>query len=118
MIAGSVLMIASHTLGLSAVGVVVLGIGMGITNAAVFKLVPLYVNQAVGGASGWIGGLGAFGGFVIPPILGAVVRSQGLDGYATGFATFIILAILALGMAYLLRRSHIVHQEPSPARVT
>ena len=118
MSAGALVMYFSHNYPLSILGEVLMALGMGITNAAVFKLVPLYVNQAVGGASGWIGGLGAFGGFVIPPILGAVVRSQGLDGYATGFATFIILAILALGMAYLLRRSHIVHQEPSPARVT
>ena len=72
----------------------------------------------IGGASGWIGGLGAFGGFAIPPILGAVVRSQGESGYAQGFITFVILAVLSLGLAYLLRRSHIGQKEPSPARAT
>jgi NNP family nitrate/nitrite transporter-like MFS transporter len=117
MLAGALVMSLSHIYSLSVLGEVLMALGMGVTNAAVFKLVPLYVNRAVGGASGWIGGLGAFGGFAIPPILGAVVRSQGLDGYATGFATFVVLAFLSLGLAYLLQRNRIIHQEPSPAKV-
>jgi MFS transporter, NNP family, nitrate/nitrite transporter len=47
------------------------GAGMGLQNAIVFKLVPRYTPDAIGGASGWIGGLGALGGFVIPPLMGA-----------------------------------------------
>ena len=80
-----------------------MAIVMGIANAAVFKLMPQYVNEAVGGAAGWIGGLGAFGGFVIPPILGAIVRSQGDTGYASGFVIFVVLTMVSLAMALSLK---------------
>jgi NNP family nitrate/nitrite transporter-like MFS transporter len=36
-------------------GEILLAIGMGVCNAAVFKLVPQEVPQAVGGAAGWEG---------------------------------------------------------------
>ena len=49
---GAVIMSFSQSLALSVVGVVVMAVGMGITNAAVFKLMPQYVHEAVGGASG------------------------------------------------------------------
>jgi len=62
---------------------ILLGVGIGVANAAVFGLVPTYVPEAVGGASGLVGGLGAFGGFAIPPILGLFVDLQGPAGYAT-----------------------------------
>ena len=51
---------------------IVMAVAFGFNNAAVMKLVPVYVSQSVGGASGWIGGLGAFGGFVIPPLMGNI----------------------------------------------
>jgi NNP family nitrate/nitrite transporter-like MFS transporter len=105
MLAGALLMTVSHMLTLSILAVVMMALGMGVANAAVFKLVPKEVPQAVGGAAGWVGGLGAFGGFAIPPILSAFVRIQGESGYATGFVTFIVLAILSLGLALILRRS-------------
>jgi NNP family nitrate/nitrite transporter-like MFS transporter len=105
---GAVVMALSHGYALSVVGAVLMGAGMGITNAAVFKMMPQYVNEAVGGAAGWIGGLGAFGGFAIPPIMGAFVRSQGDAGYATGFVVFVVLALISLGIAYGLKRTHAV----------
>jgi NNP family nitrate/nitrite transporter-like MFS transporter len=104
LLAGAVLMTFSHILGLSFIAEILLGLGMGVGNAAVFKLVSQAVPEAVGGASGWVGGLGAFGGFVFPPILGLVVRLQGDAGYATGFALFIGLAIAAMGLTHILRR--------------
>jgi NNP family nitrate/nitrite transporter-like MFS transporter len=76
---------------------------MGFTNAAVFKIVPQAVPRAVGGAAGWVGGLGAFGGFVIPPILGFAVRDVGPNGYAIGFITFVFLALLSLVMVWILK---------------
>ena len=108
-LSGALLLTLSHIYALSITGMVLLAIGMGVSNAAVFKLMPQYVPQAVGGAAGWIGGLGAFGGFAIPPVLGEFVRSQGISGYAMGFVSFIILAALSLGLAYGLKRSH-AHQ--------
>jgi len=104
-IAGAVLMAISHVFGLSLTAEITMAVGMGVANAAVFKLVPQAVPQAVGGASGWVGGLGAFGGFTIPPILGAIVASQGLDGYASGYGLFIGLSLVSLALAFLLGRA-------------
>jgi len=42
------------------------------------------VPKTVGGAAGWVGGLGAFGGFVIPPVMGFAVGNLGRSGYAIG----------------------------------
>ena len=103
MLAGGVVMAVSHNLALCIAAELLMAIGMGVNNAAVFKLVPQEVPEAVGGAAGWVGGLGAFGGFAIPPILGLFVRAQGPGGYATGFVTFVGLALLSLGLAYLLK---------------
>lgn len=75
-------------------------IAFGMNNAAVFKLVPFYVPQSVGGASGWVGGLGAFGGFVIPPVMGWVVGQLGPSGYARGFMVFSLLALVNIIIIY------------------
>jgi NNP family nitrate/nitrite transporter-like MFS transporter len=102
---GAVLLTTSRAYALSVTGEVLMAAGMGVANAAVFKLMPEYIPEAVGGAAGWIGGLGAFGGFAIPPIMGAFVRAQGQIGFATGFVTFIFLSSLSLGFAYILKRN-------------
>jgi NNP family nitrate/nitrite transporter-like MFS transporter len=82
-----------------------MAIGMGICNAAVFKLMPMYVPRAVGGAAGWIGGLGAFGGFAIPPLMGVMVSDFGKNGYPAGFWVFAGLALVSIGLAMVLQRS-------------
>lgn len=83
-----------------------IGVGMGISNAAVFKMVPEYIRKAPGGASGWVGGLGAFGGFVMPPILGMFVQVFGSRGYAEGFIIYVLLSIVAILVSLgLLRKS-------------
>ncbi|MCF8224738.1 MAG: MFS transporter [Bacteroidales bacterium] len=82
--------------------VILLAAGMGIANAAVFKLVPVYVPKSVGGAAGWVGGLGAFGGFALPPIMGAIAGRYGEIGYARGFLVFVLLAALNLLIIYFL----------------
>ena len=73
---------------------------MGIANAAVFKMVPKYSKEAVGGASGIVGGLGAFGGFALPPILAYFVQVYGKIGYNIGFSVFILLSILSIILLY------------------
>ncbi len=82
--------------------VVLLAAGMGIANAAVFKLVPVYVPKAIGGAAGWVGGLGAFGGFALPPVMGAIAGRYGEIGYARGFLVFVLLAAVNLLIIYVL----------------
>lgn len=103
MLAGALVMTVAREYQLAVPGVVLLAVGMGVTNAAVFKIVPQAVPKAVGGAAGWVGGLGAFGGFVIPPILGFAVRDLGAPGYAIGFVVFVFLALLSLGMVWILK---------------
>lgn len=86
-------------------GEILMAIGMGIGNAAVFKMVPKFAPKAVGGASGLVGGLGALGGFIIPPFLGATVDALGVRGYAGGFFAYVILAAIALAVSWNFRRA-------------
>jgi len=76
------------------IGEVILAVGMGIGNGATFKLIPYYVPEAVGGAAGLIGGLGTFGGFVLPPIMASFVHNMGMPGYSRGFLVFVGLAVV------------------------
>lgn len=102
-LAGALVMTMATDFELAVPGIVLLAVGMGFTNAAVFKIVPQAVPRAVGGAAGWVGGLGAFGGFVIPPVLGFAVRDLGEAGYSIGFITFVFLALLSLVMVWILK---------------
>ena len=84
----------------SIIGEIIIALGMGMANAAVFKMVPKYSKEAVGGASGIVGGLGAFGGFALPPILAYFVQVYGKIGYNIGFSVFILLSILSIILLY------------------
>lgn len=100
---GALVMMTSHQFELALPGTILMAFGMGICNAAVFKIVPQAVPQAVGGAAGWVGGLGAFGGFVIPPMMAFAVRDLGQNGYHIGFVVFVFLALFSLTMAWILK---------------
>lgn len=89
-----------HNLYISILCVTLIAITFGMNNASVMRLVPEYIHKSVGGASGWIGGLGAFGGFVFPPILGEVASRMGLTGYYRGFLTFTILSVVSIVVTY------------------
>ncbi|HEX6894479.1 MAG TPA: MFS transporter [Bryobacteraceae bacterium] len=112
LLAGSLVMVGSQQFELAVPGFVLLAIGMGLSNAAVFKMVPQAVPHAVGGAAGWVGGLGALGGFAIPPVLGFAVRNLGKSGYAIGFIVFVFLALFSLSMAWILKYAQ---ETPAPA---
>lgn len=103
MLAGALVMTTTREFELAVPGVILLAIGMGICNAAVFKVVPQVVPQAIGGAAGWIGGIGALGGFVIPPAMAFAVRDLGDRGYSIGFVVFVFLALLSLAVAWVLK---------------
>jgi MFS transporter, NNP family, nitrate/nitrite transporter len=92
----SLTLVFANTIVIGISAVILMACGMGVNNAAVFKLVPRYVPAAIGGAAGWIGGVGAFGGFVIPPLLGEIVNMNGKTGYSTGYVIFTILSIFNL----------------------
>jgi NNP family nitrate/nitrite transporter-like MFS transporter len=101
--AGALIITLSQNLYLSLLAAIVMAVGMGIANAAVFKLVPAYVPEAVGGAAGWVGGLGAFGGFAIPPVMGFIVTKTGNIGYVRGFVVFVLLAAISWSVVSLLQ---------------
>ena len=106
MCGGAALLAFSASLGLSAAAAALMALGMGVGNGAVFKLVPQEVPQAIGGAAGWVGGLGALGGFVLPNVLVRFLRTDlpGDPGYAAGFTVFVLLGLLSLGLTALLAR--------------
>ncbi|MFA5537043.1 MAG: MFS transporter [Bacillota bacterium] len=106
MLIGAGVLSFTSNFNLALIGEIILGAGMGTANAAVFKLVPKYVPSAPGGAGGWVGGLGAFGGFVIPPLLGVFVDNYGSAGYAKGFLVFFALAIIAIVIAFALKSKY------------
>jgi NNP family nitrate/nitrite transporter-like MFS transporter len=105
MLAGTLVLSFAGSFIVSLAATLAVGAGMGLQNAIVFKLLPRYVPDAIGGASGWIGGLGALGGFVIPPLMGVVTGVVGGDaGYARGFLPFAVLILIALPVVAVLNR--------------
>jgi NNP family nitrate/nitrite transporter-like MFS transporter len=72
----------------------VVGVGMGVGKASVYKYVPNYYPKDVGAVGGLVGALGALGGFILPPVFGAV-------GRWTGSPQSAFLALLALTVASL-----------------
>ncbi len=105
MLLGAVLLAFIKSLVFGVLGLILMAMGMGVNNAGVFKLVPEYISEAVGGGAGWVGGLGALGGFLIPPLLGWFVELFGVAGYARGFIVFIALALVSLMVATILQRT-------------
>jgi NNP family nitrate/nitrite transporter-like MFS transporter len=103
-LAGGVLLSFFSALSVAVAGAVVLAIGMGTGNAAVFMLLPKYVPTAVGGAAGWVGGLGGIGGFFIPPVLGAFVDAMGPQGYRGGFFVYVVLAAFSIAVVVGFKR--------------
>ena len=100
---GALVLTSTTTFYPAFIGMMVLGTGMGVANAAVFELVPKYIPDAVGGASGWIGGIGGAGTLVIIPLLGAFVDIYGNIGYARGFIVFVVLSTVCAGISYALK---------------
>ena len=98
-LAGILMNLPLGTTGIFIVSLVI-AISFGFNNAATMKLVPVYVSNGVGGANGWVGGLGAFGGFVIPPLMGQIVGASPEYGFGLGFLIFTVLALLNICINY------------------
>jgi NNP family nitrate/nitrite transporter-like MFS transporter len=73
----------------------VVGCGMGIGKASVYKYVPNYFPDDVGAVGGLVGMLGALGGFFLPPLFGTLGRWTGAPQTA-------FLALLALTVGSLV----------------
>ncbi|MCL4340442.1 MAG: MFS transporter [Thaumarchaeota archaeon] len=95
MLAGSIIFL-TNGFALDVAGEIILGIGVGVNSAATFKLVPKYSKSNIGGATGWVSGLGVFGGLVITVLLGAFVNLFGYRGYSLGFTVYVGLSIVSL----------------------
>ena len=68
------------------------GIGMGIGKASVYKYVPNYFPNDVGAVGGLVGMLGALGAFMLPKLFGILGRSTGVPQ-----AAFVALLAITLG---------------------
>ena len=98
----------------------VVGVGMGIGKASVYKYVPNYYPRDVGAVGGLVGALGALGGFILPPVFGAVGRWTGspqaaflaLLGLSLGS-----LAWLHLAIVQIRRTERAAEVETAPATV-
>jgi NNP family nitrate/nitrite transporter-like MFS transporter len=73
------------------------GAGMGIGKASVYKYIPNYYPRDVGAVGGLVGALGALGGFILPPVFGAVGRWTG----SPQSAFFALLALTLLSLVWL-----------------
>jgi NNP family nitrate/nitrite transporter-like MFS transporter len=102
-VAGVLMTLPLGSVGLFVVSLLI-AVAFGYNNGATMKLVPVYVSKGVGGANGWVGGLGAFGGFVIPPLMGHVVVLSPEHGYGLGFLIFTGLAIINIIIMGMNRR--------------
>lgn len=77
----------------------VVGCGMGIGKASVYKYVPDYYPDDVGAVGGLVGALGALGGFVLPPLFGLLGRSTGVPQSA--FAAPLVLTLASLAWLHV-----------------
>lgn len=71
--------------------VVLVGVGMGVGKASVYRYIPDYFPKDVGAVGGLVGTLGALGGFVMMPLFGMIESSSGIRQSA-----FLVLGLLTL----------------------
>jgi MFS transporter, NNP family, nitrate/nitrite transporter len=81
---------------------IALYLGFGLGNGATFQLVPHRWKGKTGVMTGIIGAAGGIGGFYLPVVMGIARESTG--SYQLGFATFGILAALALLLVGILQQ--------------
>ncbi|MHB9146262.1 MAG: MFS transporter [Symbiobacteriia bacterium] len=110
MATGAGLIAVANSVAVALAGAILMAVGMGVQNAAVFKLVPSFGAGAVGGTSGWVGGLGAFGGFALPVLMGLI--AGGSLGFRGGFLIFLPLAAISLLLVWWLGQSERAGSRP------
>ncbi len=104
--------------------VIIVGVGMGIGKAAVYKYIPDYFPKDVGAVGGLVGMLGALGGFFLPLIFAAVYARTGIP--QTTFLVLFLLVAVSFGWLHLTvlslkkkalleQQSRVDAKEPLPA---
>jgi NNP family nitrate/nitrite transporter-like MFS transporter len=108
-----------HRLGVPAFALLmfVVGCGMGIGKASVYKYIPNYFPNDVGAVGGLVGLLGALGGFILPPLFGALGRWTGAP--QTAFLALLGLTLASLVWLHLvvlrIRQQSAVSSQPAAA---
>ncbi len=75
--------------------VFIVGCGMGIGKAAVYKYIPEYFPKDVGAVGGLVGLLGALGGFFLPPLFAYAFKATGIP--QTTFAILFVITLASFG---------------------
>jgi MFS transporter, NNP family, nitrate/nitrite transporter len=78
---------------------VIVGVGMGIGKASVYKYIPNYFPADVGAVGGLVGLLGALGGFLLPKAFGWLGRETGFPQAA--FLSLLVLTVGSLAWLHL-----------------
>ena len=100
--------------------VFLLGVGMGVGKAAVFKYIPEYFPRDIGAVGGLVGMLGALGGFFLPPLFALAQSMTNLPQMTFGvlfLITGISFAWLHVTVLGIVRRAsaEVRHQFELPA---
>ncbi len=92
-------------------GLYLTAFGMGFVNAATYKWIPKALPGLEAPTGGMVGGLGAFGGFVLPLLLGYCGENWGERGYAYGMFFYTGIAFFNIFMTFMLE-SHLRANPP------
>jgi NNP family nitrate/nitrite transporter-like MFS transporter len=94
---------------------VVVGVGMGVGKASVYKYIPNYFPKDVGAVGGLVGLLGALGGFVLPPVFGWLGRATG-SPQAAFYALFALTSGSLVWLHLTVSRMKAVERYPDSGR--
>lgn len=99
----------------------VLGVGMGIGKASVYKMIPEAFPNDVGAVGGLVGLLGALGGVLVPllaaPLQAATGSPQGMFGVLLGLTAVSTGWFHAVGLTAVLKARPVLEPEPATADV-
>jgi len=85
-------------------GLFFLGFGGGFTNAAVYKWIPKVEPTGKAQVGGLVGGVGAFGGFVFPLLLGYSKDTWPPHGQARGVFIYTIFSIIGIAATIMVMK--------------
>jgi NNP family nitrate/nitrite transporter-like MFS transporter len=87
------------------VALVLLGVGMGVGKAAVYKHIPEYFPRDVGAVGGLVGMLGGLGAVALPPLFAYVDTWFGVGMQAATFGTMSVVVLIAtVWMGWVIAR--------------
>lgn len=95
--------------------VLVVGITTGVGKASVYKFIPEHFPRSIGAVGGMVGLLGALGGFVLPPVFGALLRWTGF--WASCWMVLALLSLACLISMHLVIRRIMAAEVPELAEI-